>query len=1032
MNIISTSVKRPITVTMFYVSVFFIGLYFLTKIPLGLTPNTELPKLTVSTYCSNASPVTVEALVTSRIEAVANTVKGVTKVSSTSTETNSNVEIEFLRDTNMDFAALELNEKLSIVKDELPPWAFQPQIQKHIPQEIGARETTRFMWYTLTGDFSLYEIRQYALNRLRIPLMGVEGVSDVEVYGGRDREIRIEVNRQKAEMLGVSDYSISSALQDLDIKKESGRLYQTGLSYDIFVRNQINNIEEIAELVVDIKEGHFIRLRDLATVEDTYGEPRDYSRINGNPSINIVIKREAGTNTIQVADRVFERVGELKKDFPKSMKLILDYDESKEIRKEIRNLSSRAFFCIITIFVVLLIFLRSFKVPIIILSTIFFSELLAIILFYFAGIGLNLITLAGLALGFGMLVDNSIVVIDNIYRYKEKGETLFLSAEKGTKEVTLPIVASTLTTAVVFLPFLYMTGENRILYVPLAFAVAFSLLSSLIVAFTFIPSVSCRLLASKTSDRIRKDKNVVMEFLVKVYSGFIRIVLNHRLATVFCAVLIFAGSYYLFDKYVTKGRIWGFGSQDETYVRVWVRLPSGADLERCDMVVRMFEDQILENPGYEKVTTRVMSESGSIMVEFPDSIKYTAVPLILYDKLTAYAAQFAGASVSVYGAGQVFSAGGIGGSMANFRLNVYGYNFEEVRKIAEAIGRSLERNSRVRNVETSNSGWYFRDKLYESVLKIKRDKIAEYDLSIMEVLWELRKYLRGTLQSQKLKIRGEEIDYSLKVKGFEDYQLSDLEKVLIRTNSNELVRLSEISEVVEQRVMSNISRENQRYNRTISFEYRGPHKMGERLIDGVIENTHLPEGYSLDKGDSYFMTREEEKEIYLVIAFAILLVYMVTAGLYESLIHPLVILLTVPMALIGMFLIFFFMDKNFDSNAYIGVILLAGIVVNNSIILVDHINLLRKRGMNIHDAVVQGCLNRVRPILMTTTTTIMGLLPLILFTSQTGGGNSIWYSLSIATIGGLLTSTPLTLSVIPALYVLLEEVKYKTRKSLVS
>ena len=1025
MNIIRTSIKRPVAVSMFYFSIFLIGLYFTGKIPIELLPDFEFPRLTVSTSWPQTSPVIVESFVTSPIEAIASTIKGVNKVKSTSTEGLSLVSIEFTRDTNMDFAALELSEKLSLIKENLPSGAFEPQILKYIPEEF---RTQGFLIYRLTGALSLQELRKFAKNRIEIPLKSIDGVADVEVIGGMDREIRIEIDRHKADLFNVSDEKIINAINDMDIKIDSGKLYRTGISYDVFVFNRLKNVNEISNIVVDKKEGNLIRLKDLADVIDTYKEPFSLYRINGNPAVIIDIKREAGTNTIVVANRVFKKIEELKKGFPPSIKIIKDVDQSERIKIELKNLLSRSVFCVLIIFIVLLIFLRSFKVPVVILSTIFFSELLTIILFYFAGTGLNLITLAGLALGFGMLVDNSIVVLDNIYRYKEREKLIEDAAEKGTKEISLPIIASTLTTVVVFLPFLYMTGENRLNYIPLAMAVAFSLLSSLIVAFTFIPSVSCKMFA-EVGERKIKSKNKLIDFITKKYSTFLKVILKYRIATVLCAVLIFSGSYFLFDKYVTKGRIWSsYG--DDTYIRVNIKMPEGSEIEQADMIARMFENKILGNPYVAKVSTQISREYVTIRVDFPDSIKFTVKPLILKDMLTVYAAGMGGISVGVYGFGAGFYTGG-SFSTQGFRINVLGYNFNEVKRIAEEIGKILAKTGRVDNIDTNSSGWFHQNKIYETNLRIKRNKISEYNITIRDVVFTVQKYLKGTIYNRKLKIKGEEIDYSLKYKGFRDFQVSDLENLLITTNSDEKVRLSSIAEITKRKVMNRIERKNQQYNRVVFFEYRGPFQMGVKLVNSIIKNTHLPEGYKLDKEFRLFISESEKKEIYFVILMAIILVYMVISALYESFLHPFIILLTVPMALIGVFLIFFFLDKNFDRTAYIGVILLAGIVVNNAIILVDQINLLRRKGIPVYSAIINGCLNRIRPILMTTITTIAGLLPLILFTSYKTTGESIWYSLSIATIGGLLLSTPLTLTVIPALYLLIEEIKFKIKKSFI-
>ncbi|HDL17455.1 MAG TPA: efflux RND transporter permease subunit, partial [Bacteroidetes bacterium] len=703
--------------------------------------------------------------------------------------------------------------------------------------------------------------------------------------------------------------------------------------------------------------------------------------------------------------------------FPPTMRLIKEYDQSEDIRKELANLSSRAAFCILVIFLVLLVFLRNFISPAIILSTIFFSVMLTINFFYLADISLNLLTLAGLALGFGMLVDTSIVVFDNIFRYREQGAEPYIAALQGTKEVALPIIASTLTTISVFIPFLYMTGELRIYYLPFAMAVGLSLFSSLIVAFTFTPSLALHILRRRHEavenhlNHPKTKSRFLLQFLVKSYRLFLAFFLRHKIFTIFLTVLLFGASYRLFDKYVTKGSIWSWGG--DTYIRVGIRMPTGAELARTDEIARFFESKILGNKNVKKVFTNLSSEYGSIEIRFPREVQLTAVPLVLKEKLISYAAQIAGPNVSVSGFGPGFYRGG--GSSPSFRLEVLGYNYNEVKRIAGALGKRLQRNARVRDVNTNSSFWYGGDNLFEMTLRIDRRKLQRFNLTPTAVLNSVQAYLKESLDWRRIKIGGRELEYRVKMKGYRDFQLSELERLILHTSRHEQVRLNQVAKFGQRKVLSRIVRANQQYQRWVSFEYRGPYKLGNRFVDSILNSTQLPPGYKVKRGTFFFLREEEKQQIYWVMAFSVLLVYMVTAGLFESLLYPLVVILTVPLALIGVFLIFYFTDTNFDRSAYIGVILLAGIVVNNAIILVDHINLLRHKGIALLDAVIQGAQDRFRPIIMTSATTILGLLPLVLFA---GAEKGIWYALALSTIGGLFSSTLLVLVVIPVVYVI--------------
>jgi len=1022
MNIIHMSIRRPVAVAMLYLAVAAVGLYFFKKLPLEQLPTTYLPSLTINTVWQFTPPEIVEAFVTSPIEGIANTVKGVKEVSSTSYEGLSTVRASFVQGVDLDFAKMELNEKLTALQNEFPSNVGRPNV-------IGSSVSSRTLGldkplplqYYVTGNYTLAELRQYALDNIETPLQGIDGVSEVEVIGGQPRLIKVEIDRKKAEMFGIRESMLSSEISSMEIKRNAGYIYRGSGRYDVFIENTAETLDDVKKLRIRNYRGELIPITHIASITDDFDEPFSHYRINGNPRVTLQIEQEEGTNTLKFSQAVEAKLEELKAGFPPSLQIIKDYDPSTRIERELANIEWRAVICIIFIVAVLYLFLWNVKVPLLILSTIFFSELITIILFYAFDIGFNIMTIAGLALGFGMLVDSSIVVIDNIFRYKERGESSIVSAEKGAREVFLPIVASVLTTSIVFIPFLYLTGDNRLLYFPMAMAVVFSLISSVLVAFTFIPTFALKVFP-EDAESVRESikKNRFLPQITGLYSRFIEFAIHKKYWTVATAVLLFAGSIYVYDKTSPSFYYGGISGQD-TYIYVSIRLPKGAELDQANAIAEEFENMTLGREYIKKVSANVQPERVSIRVEFSDKALETAFPYVLKDELTGYAATFAGVSISVSGVGDYFSSGGLGASSGyNFQIKIYGYNYNRVARIAEDMGRYLERIPRVHNIDTKGSGWRSSE-IYESVIIIKRDELSAYDLDVQTVINQVDRYLRGNVRRTSVKIGGEEVQFAVKVKDFERFQLDELKNVVISVPNGAQVRLSKIAEITEQRTMEEIRRNKQQYERLVNFEYRGPAKMGQSIVDSIIDGWDVPNGYSIESGMFYMMQREEKIELWMVIAFAVLLVYMMTASLYESLIHPLVIILTVPMALIGVYLAFFFAGQTFDSSAYIGVILLAGIVVNNSIILVDHINLLRRKGMYLYAAVIQGCKDRIRPILMTSTTTILGLTPLILFSSATRGYGRQWYLLSLASIGGLISSTPLTLSVIPVLYILFEE-----------
>jgi len=1018
MNLIEHAVKRPTAVAMISLVILFTGFFSASRLPLALTPDVDFPKLTITTSWYDTSPETIEAFVTSPIEAVANTVTNVHKVSSVSEEGMSKVTVEFIRGTNMNFAAMELSEKLSAIREQLPYGTSSPQIVKYIPEKF---QTDEFLTIHLTGAYSLQELRRIALEKIKPTLMGLKGIADVQVIGGQDREIEILVNKTKLNAYNISLSEVEQTLLDLGYRESIGALRTGKQRITLFVDTPLRESSEIENAILTSKNGYVIHIKDIAEVHDTYGRPRSLSRIDGHPAVVLHIAREVGSNTIKTADRVFKKLKELQRKLPPGLDLIVEQDQSREIRRSLSDLGERSLFSILVIFLVLMAFLHTFKAPLIIISTIFFSVLFTLNLFVIFKIGLNLLTLAGLALGFGMLVDNAIVVVENISHHHQKGELLNQAAVSGTSEVILAVVASTLTTVVAFLPFLYLTGELRIYYLPFTLAVGFSLLSSLVIAFTLTPSITVKLF-SKNKWQEEVDRAFKP---VRWYQDFLRWIVNHRGITIFLALFILGGSTYLFQKYVTKGRI--FYWHGGTYLSVNVGMPKGAEIKRTDQIARRFEKIALEEKKGQRVGTFVYPEFAYIRILFPRSLRKTAYPFLLKEKLINTASQIAGASVSVWGFGEGFSTGG-GGGGSMYRIKVLGYNYNKVKEIAEDLGRRLKRYSRVKDINTNASVWWYGGDVYEIVLRIDREKLERFHITPASLLSIVQANLRENLAWQRIRLGGRELEYKIKFQEYKNFSMDDLKNLLIKTPSGETLRLKEVARIEKRKTMGQIVRENQQYQRMVSFEYRGPYKLGNRLVDAIIKTTHLPPGYSVERATYYFLKEEEKQQIYFVLGVSLFLVFLVTAGLFESILHPFLILFTVPLSLSGVFLIFYLTGSSFDRSAYIGVVLLGGIVVNDSILLVDHINRLRRKGVKIVEAVLSGASDRLRPILMTTFTTIGGLLPLVFLSS--GGSEDIWYSLSLATIGGLIASTTMVLTVIPALYVSFERLKIRVRKKL--
>jgi len=1014
---IKLAVKRPVAVSMFYVAVALLGVAAWRNIPIELLPDTELPQLTVEAFWRGASPEATEAFLTAPLEAAIQQVRGVDKISSTSEEQQgqgvARITVEFERDVDMDFVRLELSERLAVLEDELPVGVVGPNVSPYVPREFEDQYRP-FLQYTITAPFTLEAIRAHLDDIVGPEILQVEGVATIDIRGGRDRLLELEFDQDALRSLGLSPLTIRQRVLDLEQVREAGTVYDNGKLRNLAVRQRAGSVADIRNLVVLSDKGRLVRLSDVAVVRDTYEDYTSHYRIDGQPAIAFSVIKEHGTNTVEVADRVKARLASIEHLNPAGARIFLDWDESEDIRAQLTDLRERAIVAALVIFAVLLLFLQSFRSAAIIFATIAFSILIALNLIYFGGLTLNVLTLMGLAMGFGLIVDNAIVVLENVYRKRRAGEPPEEAAVAGTREVVLPIMAATATTLIVFIPFVYLQGELRVYYVPLAIVVGMSLLASLLVAFSFIPSLAARILGSVAVSSALVERDPIY---VRAYGSMVGFTSRNPWITIAVAIGAFYGSWHLFDKYVNRGVLWGglFGS--DSYIDIRISLPRGEELERTDELARFFEEKLLRTPEVERFTTTVWAQRAFIRAEFPDEIEQTQIPVAIKEQMVAFSYQFGGADVRVYGYGPSFYGGG--GSPPNYTIQIFGYNYERVRDIAEDMKRRLERFSRVREVDTNAGGrWWGSEKSSEVVLVLDRERLAMYGLSTRDVVGQVQVAVGGRTGRGQIRVGGEELGFELKMAGYRDLDVLELAETLIRSAGGD-VRLADIAEITERDVLNVIQRVDQQYQRSVRYEFRGPRKLGDRYRDAVIASTELPDGYRIEGQQTWAWSDEEQTQIYIVLGVSLVLVFMVTAALFESLRQPVCVLLTVPMALVGVFLMFFYTGASFTREAYIGVIMMGGIVVNNAILLIDHVNQLRRKlGLHLMDAVVRGTLERVRPILMTSATTVLGLLPLVIFSDYADA--NIWNALGYALIGGLLSSTLFVLTVTPALYVLFE------------
>jgi len=987
---IDLAIRRPVATAAIYLALLALGAYSFRLIPVEDMPDVEFPKLTVTADWPGASPEALEAFVTAPLEAVIQQVGGVRQIVSTSQAdargagSTARIEVDFERDTRMEFARLELSERISSVRDELPPGVRQPVVSQYVPQEF-ADEEDRFLIYSLTGPYTFARLGQIADEEIATTIRGITGVSEVTISGAERREIAIELDRGKIEALGLRPEQVRQRISELSSPRAPGSVELDGRQFAIAVRTRALDVEDIEDMIVLARADGPIRVRDIGRVRDQTEDPSFLWRINSEPTISLRIFRQTGTNAVRLADRIKERMVAMGATLPAGAYLDLEYDQSDNIETQMTDLRLRALAAAIVIFLVLMLFLRSLGAVLVVFATIAFSVLIAINLLYFGGFSLNLLTLAGLAWGFGLVVDNGIVVLENVERHRKLGKDADVAARDGARQVVLPVLAATLTTAIVLVPFLFLQGELRVYYLPLSFAVGFSILASLFVAFTFVPALAARIPrgsgggggvvrggAETGHGSVRREP-----FYIRGYRAVLGFGLGHPYVVLLVCVGCLFGSWRLFDTYVSRGSYWGGFGGDDTYIRIFIEFPRGAGLDRTDELARSFEERLASMPEVERYETQVQPNYALIEAFFPDELELTNVPVAIKDQMVAYSYGFSGVDVRVYGFGPSFYGGG--SSPPNYRLKVLGFNYLTVQHIAEELAGRLERFSRIRDVDPNASrGWYTQDKEFEYFVEPRREDLATYDLSVQELLLFVASNIRGSPETGRIRVGTEEVQYAVKVDGYRDFDFFDLSDLRVPISPTEEVRLARVADVGRREVLASIRREDQQYERTVAWEFRGPRKLGDLVRDAVVDAMELPPGYKIDLDDEGRWTTEETVQMWVVLGFSVLLIYMVTAGLFESLIAPFVVLFTLPLALIGVFLIFFYTDATFTRTAFIGTIMMGGIVVNNAILVVYHIGELRQR-MPTREAILTGTLERVRPILMTTLTSVFGLLPLVLF-----------------------------------------------------
>ncbi len=998
-------IERPVATAMIFLSFLATGVYSFLNTPIELAPKEDYPKADIVTAWHGVTPEIIQTQVTAPLEEACAAVKGITKMSSTSQIGQSRITLEFGPKTDMEFAMLALREALSKTRAVLPD-RVRPVIQPYIPEDFRIRP---FLQYTISGDYSLQELREIVKEKLEIGIGSVRGVSAVEVMGGSEPEVRVVLDQARIKAFNLHPYQVNQAIGSRLGTFPTGRVVRGNQEFLFKFADRIDSLAEIEQTVVAHAGQVPLLVKDVAKVEIAYQDIRAVHRINGQPTVSMSVTKERGANTLRVARDVKRKLDDVRGDLPADLVFKSVDDESEEIRKNLNDLALLAGLITVIVFVMIFVVLRRFRPSLLILSSIAFSVVITFNLIYAFRISLNMLTLGALALGFGMFVDNSIVVFENILRMRERGLEPREAAVRGPREVFVAVVASTLTTSAVFFSFPFFQGKLKIYYLPLAIVITSALVASVAVSFSLIPALSPRLIAGRKSAAGEEKRSPRFE-------RALRTIIRHPVEVLLIVAALLFGAYRWFRSEVTIGRWYPWYSKEYLYVRVG--MPPGTDISRTDETIRAFEDKVMEQDYPKEMNVRIMTENAQAIIGFPPEIERSYRPYVLKEELIQLATQFAGIDISVSGFDPQWYSSSMGaGTYYSSRIKFLGYNLKKLREIAADLERTLRRNPRIKEVRTVSSryGWW-RGDTQEDILRIDKSLLRRYNVDPGYLYFHLQATIQGNFGvPARIRAGGKEIAVSVKFPEAATLDMRELKETPLRTRAGEYLRLGEIATFEEVPIAGSIDREDQQFQQTVMWEFRGPSRAEERYRKAVFESLHLPPGFSATLDETWFMTQQEQKQINFAIAVALVVIFMILAALYESFIQPFLVLLAVPLALIGVFVAFVVAKAPFDPTAYIGVILLSGIVVNNAILLVDHINLRRRQGMELLEAVVRGTRARVRPIFMTTATTVCGMLPLLLISAE-ANKRQIWSSLALCTVGGLVTSTLFILVVIPVLY----------------
>ncbi len=1021
-------VKQPVTNLMIFLVVLVWGAVSLSKLPIDSMPEIEPPNISVITVYEGAPAEDVESKVTEVIENNLATVSNLDKLTSRSLEGISVVTCRFNWGTNLDEASNDIRDKLEFAKRSLP---------EEIDTPIVFKFNTAMMpiLYTSVSSEKHYSQLYHIMDKeVGDALKRLPGVGAVQIYGGLDRQINVNIDRQRLEDYHLSVQQVVSRLASENVTLPAGNLKLGYTDYALRVPGEFTDPQQIKNVIISQSAQGVVYLKDIADVADSFKEETMIVRSNQKPGVVMMVQKRSGANTVEVSKRVQKEIKVLEKTLPPGIKFSILMNSAEDIQQSIQDLSGTVYIGGIFVILVVFLFLRQLLPSLIIALSIPFSLIMAFIFMYLFGYTINVISLSSLAIAIGMVVDNAIVIVDNVSRKLDRGQKPKEAAISGSSEVGLAVSASTFTTVVVFAPMIFLTGIVGVFFKQLAVMITVTLLASLFTAMTFTPML-CSVWLKNPKPRQPREKDTVFNKLYNLsgkfldgidyrYSLLLERALSHKRLSIFIALGVFIVSIAIIPKIGTEF----IPEEDSGDLNIILEMPVGTRVEETNKASRQAEEILLkEIPEIREIFSRTGQSSGGrfgavfgskigsnismIGVKLKKVTERNRSTKEIGEAVRPKISGITGVKKANIQAGSGISRMLFGGSKP-ISIEILGNDLKITDELAYEIKDKIERVRGIIDVSVSRELGK-----PELQVEVDREKASSLGLSMAAITDSLRTYFYG-YAATKYREAGEQYDIFVRLKDSDRSSIKDIENISLVSSTGKTIRLSNLATVVIKTGPIEIERQNQ--ERIIKVEANVfKRSLGDvaKDIREIIAQINLPLGVTINLGADVEEQAKSFRDLFLLFMLGALLVYMVMASQFESLLDPFIIMFSVPFAWTGVAFSLLLSGVTLSMVSFIGLIMLVGIVVNNAIVLVDYINILRSRGLSMVEAVVKGGTNRLRPVLMTTVTTMFGMLPLAF---SRGQGSETWRPIGISMVGGLTLSTLVTLVLVPVMYSLLK------------